>query len=108
MKIGDKTLDTIDQVIQHHDKLLLVISEHSIASDWVEGEVTRSLDEERERKQVVLFPIRLDDAVLQTKEAWARLLRGQRYIGDFSGWKERNTYQKALERLLRSLRVEKA
>ena len=77
MPIGAKILDTIDQAIRLHDKVLLILSEGAIASDWVEGEVTRALDEERTRKQVVLFPVRLDDAVMQTSEGWARLLRGQ-------------------------------
>jgi hypothetical protein len=31
------------------------------------------------RRQVVLFPLRIDDAVMQTSEAWARLLRGQQH-----------------------------
>jgi hypothetical protein len=33
---------------------------------------------------------------------------GQRNIGDFTRWKEHDAYQKALARLLRDLRVEKA
>jgi hypothetical protein len=74
--------------------------------DWVEGEATRARDEERERGRLLLFPIRLDDAVLATKEAWARLLCGQRHIGDFTRWKEHDAYSKALERLLRDLKVE--
>jgi hypothetical protein len=68
--------------------------------------VTRALDEERTRKQVVLFPVRLDDAVMQTSEAWARLVRGQRNIGDSTRWKEHDSYQKSLDRLIRDLRVE--
>jgi hypothetical protein len=36
----------------------------------------------------------------------ARLLRGQRNIGDFRRWKEHDAYGKALERLLRDLKVE--
>jgi len=50
--------------------------------------------------------VRIDDAVMQTSEAWARLLRGQRNIGDFSRWKEHDNYQKSFERLMRDLRVE--
>jgi hypothetical protein len=39
---------------------------------------------------------------MQTSEAWARLLRGQRNIGDFSRWKEHDSYyQKSFERLMR-------
>ena len=51
--------------------------------------------------------MRIDDAVMQTSEAWARLLQGQRNIGDFTGWKEHDSYQKSLERLMRDLRIEK-
>jgi hypothetical protein len=80
--------------------------EGAIASDWVEGEVTKALAEERTRKQVVLFPVRIDDAVKQTSEAWACLLRDQRNIGDFTRWKEPDSYQKNFERLMRDLRVE--
>ena len=101
-------LDAIDEAIRLRDKVLLILSEHSIASDWVEGEVTRALDEERRRKQLVLVPIRIDNAVLKTEEAWARLLRGQRHIGDFTRWKKHDAYGKALERLLRDLKVETA
>ena len=86
--------------------VLLILSEAALASDSVEGEVTCALDEERERKRPLLFPIRLDDAVLVTEEAWARLLRGQRHIGDFTRCKEPDAYRQALQRLLRDLKVE--
>ena len=49
MKIGAKILDTIDEAIRLRDKVLLVLSEASIASDWVEDEVTKAFAEERQR-----------------------------------------------------------
>jgi hypothetical protein len=52
----------------------------------------------------VLFPIRLDDTVMKTKEAWAAKLRA-RHIGDFTRWKEHGAYSKGLDRLLRDLKV---
>jgi len=107
MPIGAKIIDAIDEAIRLRDKVLLILSQGAIASDWVEGEVTRALDEERTRKNVVLFPVRLDDAVMQTSEGWARLLRGQRNVGDFTRWKEHDSYQKSFERLMRDLRIEK-
>jgi len=106
MKIGAKILDTLDEAIRLRDKVLLVLSEASIASDWVEDEVTRAFAEERQRGGVVLFPVRLDDAVFATKEAWALKLRDNRNIGDFRAWKDHDAYQRTLERLLRDLRVE--
>ena len=108
MPIGAKIIDALDEAIRLRDKVLLILSEGAIASDWVEGEVTRALDEERARNQVVLFPVRLDDVVMQTSEAWARLLRGQRNIGDFTGWKKHDSYQESFDRLMRDLRVENA
>jgi uncharacterized protein YjbI with pentapeptide repeats len=107
MKIGAKILDTLDDAIRLRDKVLLVLSEASIASEWVEDEVTKAFEEERQRSGVVLFPVRVDNAVFETKEAWATKLRRSRNIGDFHAWKDHDAYQKALDRVLRDLRVER-
>jgi uncharacterized protein YjbI with pentapeptide repeats len=108
MKIGAKIRDTIDDAIRLRDKVLLVLSEASIASDWVEDEVDKAFEEERQRGGVVLFPVRVDDGVMETKEAWASKLRRSRNIGDFRGWKDHDAYQKALQRVLRDLQIEPA
>jgi hypothetical protein len=98
MKIGDKIRPTIDQSIRIHDKLLLVLSKHSMASQWVEHEVEHALDLEIERGEVVLFPVRLDQTVVDSKVGWAAKIRRERHIGDFSQWKDRDSYQKAFDR----------
>ncbi len=107
LPIGAKTWNSIDQEIKLRDKLLLILSQNSIASDWVEDEVNKAFAEERDRKQLVLFPARIDDTVMETSEPWARKLRDQRNIGDFRKWKDHDAYQKGLERLLRDLKVQK-
>jgi hypothetical protein len=66
--------------------MLLILSKHSIKSDWVEDEVTKGFEEERKRGQIVLFPVRLDQTVMKTNEARAAKLRA-RLIGDFRRWK---------------------
>jgi hypothetical protein len=106
MKIGAKILDTIDQAIRSRDKLLLVLSEASIASAWVEDEVTKAFAEERRRGITVLFPIRIDDSVLTADKAWASKLRDERHIGHFRRWKDHDAYQKSFDRLLGDLRIE--
>jgi hypothetical protein len=63
LKIGDKIRPRIDETIRSHDKLLLILSENSVESQWVEQEVETSLDQERQQGRTVLFPIRLDDTV---------------------------------------------
>ena len=107
MKIGDKFRVRIDEAIRTYEKLLLLLSEHSVASAWVEKEVETAFDREIERNEPVLFPIRLDAAVLESKTGWAADIRRSRYIGDFCKWKDRDKYQKGLERLLRDLQIEK-
>jgi hypothetical protein len=47
MRIGDKIRPIIDQSIRVNDKLLVVLSEHSINSAWVEKEVETAFEEER-------------------------------------------------------------
>ena len=60
LKIGDKFRTRIDESIRIHDKLLLVLSQNSIRSSWVEKEVETAFERERRENRIVLFPIRLD------------------------------------------------
>src|SRR5262249_35767296 len=105
LKIGEKFRVRIEESIRIYDKIMIVLSENSIQSAWVEDEVEAALERERQNPgSLVLFPIRLDDAVMETKEAWAASLRRTRHIGDFSNWKNHDAYQKSFERLLRDLK----
>ena len=106
MKIGDKIRPAIDQSIRVHDRLLLVLSENSVASQWVEQEVETALERERKQEEKVLFPVRLDEVVMEIESGWPALIRNTRHIGDFSRWKDHNAYQQAFERLLRDLKAE--
>jgi hypothetical protein len=103
MPWGGKIREEIDVAIRLRDKLLLILSEHSLGSDWVEDEVEKAFDEERKRKQTVLFPIQIDDAVMDTEKAWARTLRLQRNIGYFPNWRDHNSYKTSFDRLMRDL-----
>jgi hypothetical protein len=74
----------------------------------LEDEVESAFERERRDGKLVLFPIRLDSAVMDTPVAWAATLRRTRNIGDFSQWKAHDAYSKAFERLLRDLKTEHA
>jgi uncharacterized protein YjbI with pentapeptide repeats len=106
LKIGAPFRQRIDESIRLHDKLLLILSEHSVQSAWVQDEVEAALERERREKRLVLFPIRIDDAVMDTDQAWAAAIRRTRHIGDFTRWKDPDSYQTAFERLLRDLKGE--
>ncbi len=108
MKIGAKILDSIYQAIRIHEKLMLILSKGSVDSGWVEDEVTKAFSEERDRKATVVFPIRIDDAVVISKSAWAEKIRSNRNIGDFREWGKKDGYIKALKVLLRDLKKEES
>ena len=60
---------------------------------------------ERKQRRTVLFPIRLDDAVMRMEGAWVADIRRTRHIGDFREWKSHDKYREAFGRLLRDLKA---
>ena len=101
MKIGDRLRPRIDETIRVYDKLLLVLSKTSVASQWVEQEVETALARERQQATTILFPVRIDNMVMTLETGWPALIRNTRNIGDFRRWKTHDVYQKAFDRLLR-------
>ncbi len=92
---GRKIHEQIDEAIRLHDKLLLILSEHSMSSDWVNEELARARRREVKEGKRVLFPVRLVE--FEKLEAWecfdadskkdsAREIR-EYFIPDFSNWK---------------------
>ena len=72
----------------------------------MQTEVNLALHRQHTEHRRVLFPVRLDDAVLTSGAGWAALVRADHHIGDFCKWKDHDAYQVAFARLLRDLRVE--
>ncbi len=105
MKTGDKIRQRLVDAIRLQEKFLLVLSEHSVESEWVETEVETALEVEREYHKLLLFPIRIDDAVKRTTKAWAGDVR-RRHICDFRQWQNPDDYGRSLNRLLRDLIIE--
>ena len=106
LPIGARTRPSIDEAIRSHDKLLLILSETSVRSQWVEQEVESALEKERQAEgKTVLFPVRIDDTVMSIDTGWPKLIRNTRNIGDFTQWKDHDAYQVAFDRLLRDLKA---
>jgi hypothetical protein len=106
IKIGQKIRPAIENLIRGHDKLLLILCDHSINSEWIEDEVEIAYEKEKKANKIVLFPVKIDDAVMDTNQAWAAKLKRSRHIGDFRKWKDNDSYKEAFARLLRDLRAE--
>jgi len=103
LKIGDRFQERIEESIRLFDKVVVVLSEASVESRWVEREVDTAREREDRENRTVLFPIRIDEALWNAPQPWAAEIRRARYVGNFSFWKDHDSYQKALQRLLRDL-----
>ena len=108
---GKKLHEQIDEAIRVYDRLLLVLSDHSIKSPWVETEISKARRREQRESRRMLFPVGLVN--FETLRDWecfdadtgkdsAREIR-EYFIPDFSNWKEHDQYQAAFQRLLRDL-----
>ncbi len=104
LKVGDDIRIGLDSAIAAADKVLLVLSKHSVGSKWVRREVEKAIEKERTTGKTIVFPIRVDDAILQTSDSWALDLR-TRVIGDFREWQDQVRYQKVFSSLVRALTV---
>ena len=104
LRPGTPIVRGIEEAIHLHEKLLLILSDHAVNSPWVQQEVEAALYKEVTTDQEILFPIRLDNTVLESATLWAKRLR-QRHIGDFTGWQDDTTYGQAFSTLLRHLKV---
>lgn len=109
---GRKLHDQIDEAIHLHDKLLLILSPKSIASEWVRTEISKARRREMREGKRVLFPVRLVPfEVLRDWECFdadagtdsAREIR-EYFIPDFTNWKDHDSYQSAFERLVNDLK----
>jgi hypothetical protein len=103
MKIGDEILNALRQAISMNDIVVLVLSQASTGSGWVQDEVTKVFAEERSFGALKLFPIMIDDSAINADIGWVAKIRESRNIGDFRNWKDETTYRRQLERVFRDL-----
>ncbi len=108
VKGGRKLHEQIDEAIRLHDKLLLILSEHSMSSEWVNTEIAKARKREVREGKRVLFPVRLvgfealrnwECSDSDTGKDSAREIR-EYFIPDFSNWKDHDSYRTAFERLV--------
>jgi hypothetical protein len=114
VKSGRKLHEQIDEAIRVYDRLLLILSEHSMASEWVKTEIAHARQKELNERRQVLFPISV--VPFETIRNWkcfhadtgndsAREIR-EYFIPDFSNWKDHDCYQAAFQRLVRDLKAD--
>jgi hypothetical protein len=110
---GLKSVDQIDQASRLYDKLLLVLSKASMASDWVRHEITWAVERGKREDRQVLFPLGLSP--WKDIKAWtafdsdqgkdvAKVVR-EYPIPDFSNWKDHDSFEAAFAKLLEDLKA---
>lgn len=96
----------IDQAISQNRTVLLVLSEHSIKSDWVEHEVRMARELEKDIGRDVLCPIALDDS--WKSSPWPKRVMEQimEYnILDFSAWEDDVKFERMFRKLIDGLEL---
>jgi hypothetical protein len=111
---GKKLHEQLFSAIQVNDKLLLVLSTHSMQSEWVMTEIHKARDVEKKEKRRKLFPIRLID--YETLRAWTcfdadsgkdlAVEVREYFIPDFSHWKDHGAFEAAFKKLQADLKSE--
>jgi Uncharacterized low-complexity proteins len=96
----------IDRAIRQNPTVLLILSEHSLNSDWVEHEVRSARGLEKELERDVLCPVALDDS--WTDSRWPKRILEQirEYnILDFSDWQDNGKFQGMFRKLIDGLEL---
>jgi hypothetical protein len=102
LRIGEPIANEINEAIKFYDKMLVVLSESSIRSSWVEKEIEIAFQKENEQQVRVLFPVRLDGSIMEATSPLLSRVR-EYYIANFSDWKSHQSYKKELSKLIRDL-----
>ena len=96
----------IDRAIRQNPTVLLILSEHSLKSDWVEHEVRTARELEKDLAHDVLCPVALDDGWKHS--SWPRRVMEQimEYnILDFSMWKDDDRFGTTFNKLIDGLEL---
>jgi hypothetical protein len=105
---GRKLHEQIDEAISSHDRMLLILSEASLHSEWVKTEIAKARRRESRERRRVLFPIRLlafdhirdwECFDADTGKDSAREIR-EYFIPDFTNWTDPQSYRQAFRQLI--------
>ncbi|MCL4813784.1 MAG: TIR domain-containing protein [Vicinamibacteraceae bacterium] len=118
---GYDIYDEITKGVREQDKVLFCFSDAAIKSGWVDGEIDRALQKERDlfrmdrteatparrSRSKPLIPLDLDGRLIEGRwesgKAPDLMSRG---IADFRNWQDQSTFNAAFERLVAALRTE--
>jgi hypothetical protein len=95
-----------DRVTRQNLKVVVILSEQSMQSDWVEREITDIKKLEKEIGHVVLCAVALDDGWKSGR--WPKRVMEQIMgynVLDFSGWRDRSRFADTFQSLIDGLEL---
>lgn len=98
----------IDRAIELNPIVLLILSKHSLKSDWVEHEVRKARQIEKKLKRDVLCPVALDNSWKKKNTLWPQRIMEQimEYnILDFSEWRDDSKFSDMFRKLIDGLEL---
>ena len=112
MKPGARIHDQVDAAIRVYDRLLLILSQSSLRSDWVRTEMRKAVRRERRDQQRVLFPVSI--VPYEVIAAWecfdsdlgidlAAAVR-EYYIPSFENWRDPAVFDAGCAKVVAALR----
>ncbi len=96
----------IDRAMRLNPTVILILSEHSLKSDWVEHEVHSARALEKEIGKDVLCPVALDESWKNSN--WEKRIMEQvmKYnILDFSAWEDEGKFGSIFKKLVDGLEL---
>jgi uncharacterized protein YjbI with pentapeptide repeats len=94
----------IDRAISQNPTVLLILSENSLNSDWVQHEVRKARNLEKELGRDILCPIALDDGWKSSRWPQRVMEQVMEYnMLDFSKWEDESIFQAKFAKLLNGL-----
>jgi uncharacterized protein YjbI with pentapeptide repeats len=100
---GCRFQQPVDEMLQIHGRVVLIISKNSIMSPWIRNEIEAGLAKERKEDREVLFPIKIDSAYKQDKLDWPVAMHREIHLADFSEWRNQDAYNEAFNNILKTL-----
>lgn len=114
MIAGERIRDQIDRGLKTHDKTVLVLSEHSIKSDWVKYEMCTARAFARERGTNILLPVLLVNLENPHIRSWSVIdpITGEDLVQrirsmllpNFADWNNEMSFENSFQQLWRALR----
>ncbi len=95
LKPGDKILSTIKEALRNSDFIIVVLSQESVKSDWVNFEISTVLLNEKSQEETLLIPVLIEDCEIPYS-------LNDRFYADF-----RKSFNEGVETLLEGLKRDK-